>query len=52
MSLSMILLIVLVLIIIGVSPVWPHSRKWGYAPSGLLGIVLVVIIILIVAGMI
>ena len=50
MSLGMILLIVLVLALLGVIPTWPHSRSWGYAPSGLLGTVLLVVIILLVLG--
>jgi hypothetical protein len=50
MSLGTILLIVLVLILIGVIPTWPHSRNWGYAPSGLLGVVLVIVIVLLVLG--
>jgi hypothetical protein len=51
MSLSMILLIVLVLLVIGAIPAWPHSRKWGYAPSGVLGVILVVVLILFFLGM-
>ena len=51
MSLSLIVLIVVILLVIGAIPAWPHSRKWGYAPSGLLGIVLVIIIILMVMGL-
>ena len=39
MSLGTILLIVLILFLIGALPSWPHSRSWGYAPSGLLGVV-------------
>ena len=50
MSLGFILLIVLVLMLIGAIPTWPHSRNWGYAPSGILGVVLVVIVILLVLG--
>ena len=50
MSLGTILLIVLVLLVIGALPSWPHSRSWGYFPSGGLGLVLVIIIILIVLG--
>jgi hypothetical protein len=50
MSLSLILLIVLVLLVIGAIPAWPHSRSWGYAPSGLLGVVLVVILVLFLMG--
>jgi hypothetical protein len=50
MSLGTILLIVLVLLLIGVIPSWPHSRSWGYGPSGLLGVVLVVVLILLLMG--
>ena len=50
MSLGTILLIVLVLMLLGVIPTWPHSREWGYAPSGVLGVVLLVVIILLVMG--
>jgi hypothetical protein len=50
MSLGTILLIVLILILIGVIPTWPHSRSWGYAPSGVLGLVVVIIIILLLLG--
>jgi hypothetical protein len=50
MSLGTILLILLVLVLIGVIPRWPHSRDWGYAPSGLVGVVLVVLVVLLVAG--
>jgi len=44
--LSTVLLIVLVLLLVGAIPSWPHSRSWGYGPSGLLGVVLVVVLIL------
>ncbi len=50
MSLGTILLIILVLMLIGVIPVWPHSRTWGYGPSGGLGLVLIVLLILLVTG--
>jgi len=50
MTLGTILLIVLVLALIGVIPTWPHSRQWGYAPSGIVGVILVVILILFVLG--
>jgi hypothetical protein len=50
MSLSLILLIVVVLLLIGAVPAWPHSRSWGYAPSGVLGLVLVIVIILFLTG--
>ncbi len=48
--LATILLIVLVLLLIGALPSWPHSRSWGYAPSGLLTIVVVVVVLLAVTG--
>lgn len=47
MSLTTILLIIVILILIGVFPAWPHSRGWGYGPSGLLGVVLVVVLIVV-----
>ena len=50
MSLGMILLIVLVLALLGVIPTWPHSRSWGYAPGGMLGLVVVVVLVLVVSG--
>lgn len=50
MSLGTILLIVLILMLIGVIPTWPHSRSWGYVPSGALGVVLIIIIVLLVLG--
>jgi uncharacterized membrane protein YdcZ (DUF606 family) len=50
MSLGTILLIVLILMLIGVIPTWPHSRSWGYWPSGALGVVVLIILILLVTG--
>ena len=50
MSLGMILLIVLVLMLLGVLPTWPHSRQWGYYPSGGIGLVLLIIVILLLLG--
>ena len=50
MSLGTILLIVLILLLIGVIPGWPHSRSWGYGPSGGLGLVVIIIIVLLVTG--
>ncbi|HMV37962.1 DUF3309 family protein [Plasticicumulans sp.] len=50
MSLGTILLIVLILLLIGAIPAWPHSRDWGYYPSGGLGLVVVVVIILVLMG--
>jgi len=46
----MILLIVLVLMLLGVIPTWPHSREWGYYPSGGIGLVLLIIVILLLLG--
>nr|WP_308424531.1 DUF3309 family protein [Oceanisphaera marina] len=45
-----ILLILLILLLIGAIPSWPHSRSWGYAPSGILGIVLLVVVVLLLLG--
>jgi len=45
-----ILLVVVVLMLLGVIPAWPHSRGWGYYPSGGLGLVLVVLVILMLSG--
>ena len=50
MSLSLILLIVLVLLLVGAVPAWPHSRRWGYMPSGGLGLILVVLIVFMLLG--
>ncbi|WP_084502071.1 DUF3309 family protein [Fundidesulfovibrio putealis] len=50
MSLGTILLIVLVLALVGVIPVWPHSRSWGYAPGGIVGIILVILLVLFLLG--
>ena len=50
MSLGTILLIVLILLLIGVIPTWPHSRDWGYGPSGGLGLVVIILIVLVLMG--
>ena len=50
MSLGTILLIVLILMLIGAVPAWPHSRGWGYGPSGGLGLVLVILVVLLLMG--
>ncbi|MBV8802442.1 MAG: DUF3309 domain-containing protein [Gammaproteobacteria bacterium] len=50
MSLGTILLIILILLLVGAFPTWPHSRNWGYYPSGGIGIVLIIIIILLLMG--
>lgn len=50
MTIGTILLIVLVLLLIGAIPSWPHSRGWGYAPSGGIGLLLTILLILILLG--
>ena len=50
MSIGMIILIVLVLLLLGVIPTWPHSRQWGYYPSGGIGLVLLILLILLLLG--
>ena len=50
MTLGTILLIVLILLLVGALPSWPHSRSWGYGPSGGLGLLLAVVIVLLVMG--
>ncbi|MEF3077362.1 DUF3309 family protein [Methylobacter sp. Wu1] len=50
MATSTILLIILVLILLGAVPIWPYSRGWGYGPSSILGLVLVVFLILLLLG--
>jgi hypothetical protein len=47
---GLILLIVLILLLIGALPTWPHSRSWGYYPSGGLGLVVVILLILVILG--
>lgn len=50
MSLSTILIIVLILALLGVIPVWPHSMSWGYRPSGGIGLVVLIVVILLLSG--
>lgn len=50
MGLGTVLLVVLILVLLGVIPAWPHSRKWGYAPGGIVGVVLVIVIVLLLLG--
>ena len=50
MSLGTILLVVLILILLGVFPTWPHSSGWGYGPSGVVGVVVLVLIVLLLTG--
>lgn len=48
--LGTVLIVVLILILVGALPSWPHSRNWGYFPSGLLGLILVIVIVLFLLG--
>lgn len=50
MSLGTILIIILILMLLGVLPTWPHSREWGYAPSGIVGVIVVVVLVLFLLG--
>nr|WP_314861415.1 DUF3309 domain-containing protein [uncultured Undibacterium sp.] len=50
MSIATILLIVLIIMLIGAFPRWPHNRNWGYGPSGGLGLVFVILLILLLMG--
>lgn len=50
MSVGTILLIVLILILVGAMPAWPHSRSWGYGPSGAVGAVVVILLVLVLLG--
>jgi len=50
MTLGTVILIVLVLALLGVIPAWPHSRGWGYGPSGVMGLVVVVLLVLLLTG--
>ena len=47
-----ILLVILILMLVGVLPTWPHSRNWGYYPSGGLGLILLILLILLLLGQI
>ena len=50
MSVGTLLLIILIIVLIGTLPRWPHSRRWGYRPTGGLGLVLVILLILVLMG--
>lgn len=50
MTVGTILLIILILALVGVLPTWPHSTSWGYGPSGLVGVVVLVLVIMLVTG--
>ncbi|MDO9162587.1 MAG: DUF3309 family protein [Methylococcaceae bacterium] len=50
MSVGTILLIILILMLVGAIPTWPHSRSWGYGPSGGLGLIFIILLILVLMG--
>ena len=50
MSIGTIILIILVLVLVGALPTWPHSSGWGYGPSGGVGLIVVILLILVVMG--
>jgi hypothetical protein len=50
MTLTTILIIILILILLGAVPTWPYSRGWGYGPSGIVGLILIILLILALTG--
>ena len=50
MAIGTILLIIVILLLLGAVPAWPHSRSWGYGPSGVLGVILVILLVLLLLG--
>jgi hypothetical protein len=50
MATSTILLIIVILLLLGAVPAWPHSRGWGYGPSGVLGVILLILVVLLLLG--
>jgi Protein of unknown function (DUF3309) len=50
MSMGTILLVILILMLLGAVPTWPHSRSWGYGPSGGLGLIVIILLVLILTG--
>ena len=47
---GLIVLIIIIILVVGAFPTWPHSREWGYAPSGILGTILIIVLILFLLG--
>jgi hypothetical protein len=47
---GLIVLIIIIILLVGVLPTWPHSQSWGYAPSGILGTILIIVLILFLLG--
>ena len=50
MPIGTILLVILILALLGIIPIWPHSKSWGYAPSGGVGLIVIILIVLLVLG--
>jgi len=50
MSIGTIILVILILALVGVIPVWPHSRSWGYAPGGGFGLLVIILVVLLLTG--
>jgi hypothetical protein len=50
MSIGLILLIILVLVLLGALPSWPHSRSWGYMPSGTVGLIVIIVVVMLLLG--
>jgi len=50
MSVGIVLIVILILILVGAFPTWPHSAAWGYGPSSIIGVILVVVLILLLLG--
>ena len=50
MSIGTILLIILILVLIGAFPTWPHSRSWGYFPSGIVGVIVLIVLVMLLMG--
>ena len=50
MTAGTILLIILILLLVGMAPAWPHSRSWGYGPSGTVGTILIIVLIMVLLG--
>lgn len=50
MSIGTILLIVLVLLLVGALPAWPHSKSWGYFPTGVIGLIVLILLVLVLTG--
>ena len=51
MSIGAILLVIVILLLVGALPTWPHSRNWGYGPTGGLGLVVVILVVLLLMGL-